>query len=152
VVNDATVNRTNGAVLYACTAAVLAAGATWWFASAPAAHVDEQMTAWRATVEASVPDRSDQVDAQTTLIGPEQVGTVGGEASPGPYRLLLVCAGRGQVRVRLSTTGDDSGRAIPCSDAPVPVELAVGLADAYFLGYSAEVPNRVAFRWQLSPA
>jgi hypothetical protein len=144
--------RANGAVLYALTAIVLAAGAVWWFSSAPAAYVDPQMAAWRSAVERGVPDRSDQIDAQTNIIGPDQSGSANGDTSPGPYRLVLVCAGRGQVRVRMSTSGDDSGRAVTCSDTPVPAELSVGLAEQYFVSYEAEVPQRVAFRWQLYPA
>ena len=143
--------RTNGVVLYGLTAVLLVAGAVWWFSSAPAVYVDPQMAAWRSTVELKIPERSDQVDAQTNILGPSQSGSANGETSPGPYRLVLVCGGRGQVRVRMSTSGDDSGRAVTCSDAPVPAELSVGLAGEYFVSFEAEVPQRVAFRWQLYP-
>src|SRR5688572_12490830 len=114
----ATADRANGAVLYVSTAVVLAAGAAWWFSAAPAIEVDDQMTAWRSAVEEAAPDRSDQLDARTTVIGPGESGSASGEASPGPYELVLACAGRGQVRVRLSISGDDSGRAVSCGDAP----------------------------------
>ena len=107
-----TADRANGAVLYASTAVVLAAGAAWWFSAAPAVEVDDQMTAWRSAVEKSAPDRSDQVDARTTVVSPGETGSASGEASPGPYELVLACAGRGQVQSHTfsqatAATGDE---------------------------------------------
>jgi hypothetical protein len=138
-------------VLYALAALVLAAGTFWWFRSVPSSGAEPQAVAWRDTVELLVPDRSDQLDAQTVLLGPGMSGSIMGDASTGRYRLLLACAGRGQVRVQVGTPVDDGARAVPCGDEPVAVTWSVVLDDGYLLAYSAEVRERAAFRWQLLP-
>jgi hypothetical protein len=54
------------------------------------------------------------------------------------------------VRVRLSDTGVDSGRAVPCDrQDPQSVELTVGLADELFLAVSAETEGPAVFRWRI---
>ena len=67
----------------------------------------------------------------------------------GSYVLTMLCVGTGQVRVQLSDTGMDSGRAVPCAREPQPVELTVGLADELFMAVSAETEGPAVFRWRV---
>jgi hypothetical protein len=55
------------------------------------------------------------------------------------------------VRVQLSSSGTDSGRAIPCSDQEPGVDrIRVALADEFYLRVSAENDaNGAVFRWRL---
>jgi hypothetical protein len=65
----------------------------------------------------------------------------------------MLCVGTGQVRVRLSTQGVDSGRAVRCADqAPQIVDLTTGLADQFFMAVSAEADRPAVFRWRLTEA
>jgi hypothetical protein len=66
----------------------------------------------------------------------------------------MVCLGeKGAVRIRLSSTGYDSGRAVPCAESPRPVSLTVGLADEFSMRVNAETGGGVAvFRWRLDHA
>ena len=57
---------------------------------------------------------------------------------------------RGDVRVRLSSSGYDSGRAVPCAESPQSVALTVAVAEKFFLRMSAETESGTAvFRWRL---
>lgn len=147
--------RATGAVLYVLATVLLVAGLWWWVRSAPDIGEDPQVVAWRAAAEAIVPDRSDQVNARTEVVGPGSSRSVGGDASPGRYQLLLACAGRGQIRVQLRTPDglDALDGAVPCADDPAPVALAVTLAESsYVMDFSAEAQVRVVLRWRLGPA
>ena len=146
-------DRATGATLYALALALLLAGGVWFGWAAPATGEDPQLRSGRATVERLLPDVPQQGSAETMIIAggarTDRTTTVPG----GAYVVTMVCAGDGQVRVRLSVTGEDSGRAVPCAaEDPEPVELAVGLADEFFMAISAEAQGPVVFRWRITPA
>jgi hypothetical protein len=71
----------------------------------------------------------------------------------GSYTLTMICLGAGgQVRVRLSSAGDDTGRAVPCGEEPVSVTLRMALATEFLLHVSGETGgNPAVFRWRLNP-
>ena len=82
----------------------------------------------------------------TGELGTERTTPVDG----GSYSLSMICAGTGQVRVRLSSTGNDSGRAVQCAEAPEVDRLRVAVADEFFMRVSAENDEGGAvFRWRL---
>jgi len=66
----------------------------------------------------------------------------------------MVCLGEtGAVRIQLSSTGYDSGRAVPCAESPKAVSLTVGLADLFSMRVNAETGGSEAvFRWRLDHA
>jgi Family of unknown function (DUF6023) len=119
-------HRLTGAALYAGAAVPVAAGALWWVAAAPEQVADTKVVAWRRTVEQILPERADQVDARTHVLNPGEDIDDQGDVQPGPHVLTLVCAGRGQVRVRLGP-GVDSGWAVPCADTPALTTLPSAL-------------------------
>jgi hypothetical protein len=143
-------DRARGAVLYALAAVVLVAGGLWFFRAAPRTGVDPRVAQWRATAEQLLPDLPLQTMADTIVltgdISTERTSPVDG----GSYALSMICAGTGQVRVRLSSGGTDSRLAVRCSDAPTARRLQVLLAGELFLSLSAEEHDGGAvFRWRL---
>jgi hypothetical protein len=143
--------RLRGVLLYALSAVLLLGGGVWYLRSAPADGTDPRVAAWRDTAANLLPDRPLQVRADTIVMtggaGAERNESVGG----GSYTLSMVCLGEhGRVRVRLSASGDDTGRGVPCAQAPQPVSITVGLADAFYMRVSPETEGAVAvFRWRL---
>jgi len=144
--------RSRGIVLYALAGLVLAGGGVWFVRADPLVDESPRVAAWRSLAERSLPDEPSQAMAETLVLSSgertERTTPVGG----GSYTLSMVCAGlTGQVRVRLSMTGQDSGRAVPCSEeAPAVDRLRVALADEFHMRLSAENDTGGAvFRWRL---
>ena len=143
-------DRTRGALLYSLAGAVLAGGGVWYFGAAPGTGLDPRVAQWQETVELLLPDRPLQTMADTIVV----TGDITAERTTpveggGSYLLSVVCAGTGQVRVRLSSSdGRDSGRAVRCSGEPVPEEIRVGLADEFYMSVAGEQGDAV-FRWRL---
>ena len=143
-------DRARGAVMYTLAAVLVAAGGVWWVTAAPDTGVDSRLAARRALVEELLPDRFDQVDAGTLVldVGPDAEAQTG--VSPGRHVLDVVCAGQGQVRVRVGTAGADGGRAVPCADRPSPVTFTVGLGTEFSMVLNAETDGAVIVRWRLT--
>jgi hypothetical protein len=142
-------DRAAGVALYAFALVLLLAGGIWFVRAAPDVGEDPEVAAGRAAVERLLPDVPRQAQAETMVLAEgvrtERTTVVAG----GSYALAMLCVGAGQVRVRLSATGEDSGRAVPCAARePKPVELTVGLADGLFLAVSAETRGTAVFRWR----
>ena len=150
-----TSERGRGVVLYALAGILLLAGALWFHRAAPVGAEDPRVKSWRAAAVRLLPDLPFQVTADTVVL-PGGTSTHRDQSvDGGSYSLSMVClAESGSVRVRLSTSGDDSGRAVPCAArSPASVSLTVGLADDFFLQMSAETGGRTAvFRWRLDRA
>jgi hypothetical protein len=148
--------RTRGAVLYALAAALLLGGAVWYVRSAPAAGTtaDPRVAVWQADASRLLPNLPLQVTADTIVMSGGTSTQRTEPVSGGSYALSMICLGdHGAVRVRLSVTGYDSGRAVPCAESPATVTLTVGLADEFLLQASAETDSDVAvFRWRLDRA
>ena len=144
-------DRATGTTLYALAAVLLLAGGGWFVRAAPDTGESAAVVAGRATVERLLPDLPRQAQAETMVLA-EGVRTERTTAVPGgSYALVMLCVGDGQVRVRLSASGADSGRAVPCAARePEPVELTVGLADDLFLAVSSEARGPAVFRWRVS--
>jgi hypothetical protein len=140
--------------LYAFTAVVLVAGAVWFVAADPGTGEDERVAEWRATVERVVPDLPRQAVADTMVLSGSTTRERTTPVDGGSYTLTMVCAGTGRVRVRLSSFGNDSGRAVRCADSPESEQLTVGLADEFFLLVTSEPddPAGAVFRWRLDRA
>jgi len=142
--------RRRGVVLYALTALTLAAGAVWYAWAAPQIGPDPRVQQWRATAERLLPDLPLQTMADTIVLENDLAAERRSPIVGGSYALSMICAGTGHVRVRLSTGGNDSGRAVRCSDKPSPDTIRVALADKFFLSVAAEEDEGVAvFRWRL---
>ena len=144
-------DRATGVTLYALALALLLAGGAWFVRAAPTVGEDPAVAAGRATVERLLPDMPRQAQAETMVLAEgvrtERSTVVAG----GSYALAMLCVGAGQVRVRLSATGEDSGRAVPCvAREPQPVELTVGLANDLFIAISAETQGTAVFRWRVT--
>lgn len=147
-------DRARGAALYSLTAVLLLGGGFWWVRSAPHTAADPRVPAWRATAEERLPDRPLQALSETVVLS----GRVGTERSTpvdgGEYALSMICAGTGKVRVKVSSSGTDSGRAVPCSDAPDVDRVQVSLAEEFFISLAAEGDDGggAVFRWRLDRA
>jgi Family of unknown function (DUF6023) len=143
--------RARGVLLYALSAALLVAGGLWFVRSAPAARTDRRVQAWQDSAANLLPDRPLQVRADTIVMNGDSSTERNESVGGGSYTLSMICLGdRGRVRVRLSASGDDSGRAVPCSAAPQTVAVTVGLAADFFMKISAETDGHIAvFRWRL---
>jgi hypothetical protein len=137
-------------MLYALTGVVLLGGGVWFVRASPHRGADPRIAGWRETAERLLPDLPAQAIAETIVLtgetGTERTTPVDG----GSYSLSMICAGTGQVRVRLSSTGNDSGRAVQCGEAPEVDRLRVAVADEFFMRVSAENDEGGAvFRWRL---
>lgn len=147
--------RGRGPLLYLLAVVLLVGGGLWFVRSAPAGIADARVGAWRDNAANLLPDRPFQIRADTIVMAgdsrTERNVTV---ETAGTYALSMVCVGeRGQIRVRLSTTGNDSGRAVPCAEAPRQVKLMVALVAEFFMEASAETDGKIAvFRWRLDRA
>jgi hypothetical protein len=140
-------------LLYALTGLVLAGGGVWFVQAAPDGDDDPRIAGWRATAERLLPDLPSQAVAETIVLnsanGTERTVPVDG----GSYSLSMVCAGTGQVRVRVSTAGDDSGRAVQCAEDPVTDRIRIALAEELYIQVTAENETGGAvFRWRLERA
>ncbi len=143
-------DRARGATLYALTGVLLLGGGLWFLRAAPDTGVDPRIAGWRETTEKLLPDQPSQAMAETIVLtgelGTDRTTPVDG----GSYLLAMVCAGTGQVRVRLSSTGNDSGRAVQCGEAPTVDRLRVAVAEEFFMRVSAEnAEGGAVFRWRL---
>jgi len=135
---------------YVLAALVLVGGGVWFFGSAPYLGEDRRVKAWRATVTRDLPDVQPQIEADTVVLGRSADTEAAASVSAGSFTLAMICAGVGQVRVRLSSTGNDTGRPVPCADEPQPVMLTVWLGTEFHLSMAAESEAAV-FRWRLTP-
>jgi hypothetical protein len=143
-------DRVAGAAPYALALVLLAAGGVWFVRAAPETGEDPAIVAGRATVERLLPDLPTQAEAETMVLATARRAERNTAVPGGSYTLAVLCAGDGQVRVRLSDTGLDSGRAVPCDrQNPQPVEFMIGLADELFLAVSAETDGAAVFRWRV---
>jgi hypothetical protein len=98
-----------------------------------------------------LPDLPLQADAETMVLAAGGRTERSTSVPGGSYALAMLCVGDGQVRVRLSAKGVDSGRAVPCEEGePEAEELMVGLADEFFIAVSAETDGPVVFRWRVT--
>jgi hypothetical protein len=136
---------------YALALLVLLGGGGWFVETAPYLGEDPRVRDWRAAVTRALPDVQPQVDADTVMLGEASERQAAVPVTGGPFVLTMICAGVGQVRVRLSSTGNDTGRAVPCADRPQPVSMSVALAAQFYLSMTAETTAAV-FRWRLTPA
>jgi hypothetical protein len=141
-----------GALLYALGALLLVAGTLWWVRAAPPAGTDPRVKGWRTSVEQLLPDRADQLAAGTVVIRAGGTSEVTALTRPGRHYLYFLCAGEGQVLIRLSSSGADSGRLVRCAERPDLQSLAVALADQFYLMVSGPGTTTVVFRWQLNVA
>ena len=145
-----TQERARGVTLYALALVLVAAGGFWFFRTAPDVGKDEDIAAGRRTVEALLPDVPSQAEAETMVLAAGDREERNTSVRGGSYAVALACAGDGQVRVRLSTTSEDSGRAVPCArERPETVEFTVGLASVFYMVVSAETEEPAVFRWRL---
>jgi hypothetical protein len=148
--------RTRGVVLYSLAAVLLLAGAFWYVRSAPlgAPSADPRVAAWRTAAGHLLPDLPLQVTADTIVMAGGSRAERTQPVTGGSYALSMICLGdHGAVRVRLSATGYDSGRAVPCGASPSSVTITVGLADEFLMHVDAETGTTVAvFRWRLDRA
>ena len=144
-------DRVTGATLNASALVLLVAGATWYFGTAPQLGEDPAVTEGRATVERLLPDLPRQARAETMVLTAGLNIERTTDVSGGSYALTLLCVGDGQVRVRLSAVGEDTGRAVPCGAGdPEPVELMVGVADDLYFSVTAETEGQAVFRWRVA--
>jgi hypothetical protein len=144
--------RARGVVLYALAGVMLLGGGVWFVRADPKIEPSEDVAGWRATAERVLPDTSLQSMAETVVL------TSGGRTertSPvasGAFILSMLCtAPTGQVRVRLSPAGADTGRAVPCdAEKPEVARVQVALVEQLYLRLSAENADQGAvFRWRL---
>jgi hypothetical protein len=142
-------NGVIGALLYAVTVLLLVAGTLWWLRAAPVVGTDPQIIAWRLAVERLLPDRQEQIMARTVVVRTAGSSRVDAQTRPGRHFLFFLCAGQGQVLLRLSPTGPDSGRLVSCNDRPRLESLVVGVADRFTMRIEGLSPTTVVFRWQL---
>jgi hypothetical protein len=142
-------DRAAGATLYASALVLALAGGVWFVRTAPATGEDPAVVAGRATVERLLPDLTRQAQAETLVLAAGKRTERSTPVEGGSYALAMLCVGEGQVRVRLSSTGQDSGRAVRCDPAePEPVELTVALASDLFMAVSSETRGPAIFRWR----
>jgi hypothetical protein len=145
-------DRLIGAVLYGTTTVALGGLLSWWLVAAPDTGQDAEIVAWRASVARILPEDRHQIDARTLVLRPGQdVDQDSPQVFPGPHELFVVCAGREQVRVRLSSSLG-SGTPVPCTEVPTPVQIQVALSGPLFLSIVSEARGPVALRWQLRRA
>ena len=144
-------DRTRGALLYSLAGLVLLGGGVWFFRAAPETGLDPRVSEWQATVEQLLPDMPLQTMADTIVLTGDLSTERNSPVVGGPYSLSVICAGTGQVRVRLSSPGgNDSGRAVRCSDNPLPERLRFSLADEFYMSVSGEQEaGGAVFRWRL---
>ena len=136
--------------LYALALGLVAAGGFWFFRTAPDTGEHEGLAAGRRTLEALLPDVPAQAEAETMILAAGDREERNTSVRGGSYAVALACVGDGQVRVRLSTTSEDSGRAVRCApERPEPVELTVGLANAFYMVVAAETEDPAVCRWRL---
>lgn len=145
-------DRSRGVVLYAFAAVLLVVGGVWFVQARPVTGESPQIAAWRETAERLLPDEPLQTMAETLVLSSGDRTERSTPVDGGSYTLSMVCSGLGgQVRVQLSSTGADSGRAVPCREQEPGVDqVRVALADEFYMRLSAENDTGGAvFRWRL---
>ena len=145
-----TPERARGLQLYLLAVVVLVAGGAWFLRSAPYLGDDPRVGPWRETVTLGLPDVQPQTGADTVVLGRGADTEAGAQVSGGSFALSLICAGVGQVRVRLSSGGNDTGRPVRCADRPEPITLTIGLGTEFYMSIESETDAAV-FRWRLTP-
>ena len=140
-------------MLYLVFGTLLASGGVWFFRAAPDSGEDPRVTVWRRSAVEQLPDLPLQVAADTMVVTGSATAVRSATVGGGSYDLTMICLGEGgQVRVRLSTTGPDSGRGIPCVQPPIHVTVNVGLDANFFMEVSGEIDGSAVFRWRLDRA
>ncbi len=144
-------DRVPAAVLYAVAVVLLALGGVWWVRAAPSpARIDPELAAWRATVEELLPGRDDELQADTVILDGEEQESFIVDVQPGPHLLSVVCAGRGQVQVDVTTSGSPGeGRPLSCLESPRPFTVPIGLSDTFQMEVFSSAGDRAVLRWQL---
>jgi hypothetical protein len=140
-----------GRALYALFTVLLAGGGVWFFRTAPSTGADPRVPGWQTAAARLLPDQPFQIKADTIVVTGDATTERTTGVPAGAYSLSMVCLGDGgQVRVRLSSSGDDSGRGLPCTEDPATVTLTVALATDFFMTVSGETGGPAAvFRWRL---
>jgi hypothetical protein len=139
-----------GALLYSLAGVVLLGGGLWFFRAAPATGDDPRVAGWRETAERLLPELPLQASAETMVLVSGASVERNTPVDGGSYTLSMVCAGTGRIRVQLSASGNDSGRAVSCSDDPDADRVRVALADEFYIRVSVEDDDGGAvFRWRL---
>ncbi|MGA5303338.1 DUF6023 family protein [Nucisporomicrobium flavum] len=142
--------RAQGVTLYALALLLALAGGFWFVGAAPDTAEADGIAAGRRTLEALLPDVPVQTEAETLVLDAGGHEERNAAVRSGSYAIALACVGEGQLRVRLSTTSDDSGRAVRCArEQPQTVEFTVALAEAFYMVVSAETREPSVFRWRL---
>jgi len=136
---------------YVLAVLVLVGGGVWFFQTAPYLGEDVRVRAWRATVTRELPDVQPQIEADTVMLGLGTDREASASLVGGSFTLAMVCAGKGQVRVRLGSSSDyDTGRPVLCADQPQRVTMTIGLGTKFHLTMTGETEAAV-FRWRLTP-
>lgn len=142
--------RTHRALLYVIFGTLLLSGGLWYFRTAPEPGEDPRVTVWRQSAVEQLPDMPLQVAADTMVLTGNASAVRTKAVAGGAYDLTMICLGDGgQVRVRLSTTSQDTGRGIPCAQPPTQTTLTFGLDANFFMEVSGETAGTAVFRWRL---
>jgi hypothetical protein len=143
-------DRARGAVIYAGAAAVLGAGAFWWFAAVPHEPRDPEIEQYRQTVQRLLPDVASQVDAGMVSLPAGVEQEVVAEVGMGTFLVSAVCAGGAGSQVRISLGDDgDSGRGLDCAGEAVPVNFTVSAAGELRIHVSVNESGPIVFRYSL---
>ena len=145
-----TPERARGLQLYLLAALVVLGGGVWFLRTAPYLGNDPRVQQWRETVTLGLPDVQPQTGADTVVLGQGAATEAGASVAGGSFTLSMLCAGVGQVRVRLSSGGNDTGRPVRCADRPNPVTLTIGLGTEFYMSIESE-SDAAVFRWRLTP-
>lgn len=141
--------RIRGALLYACTGAVLVAGSLWWVKAAPRDAPGPQIEQWRLTAERLLPDADRQEAADTLALAASVDHEVVANVGTGDHALTVVCVGDQASDVRISLGVNDSGLRVPCSGENRPVSLKVALAGQLQMNVSVGDAGPVVFRYSV---
>lgn len=144
-------DRWTGVAVYGAALVLLAAGSAWWFQAKPDTGDSEGVRDRRRAVERLIPNDRTQLDARTIVLSRgDNLEQEAPDAGAGRYRMVLACAGSGQVVVRFGAT-ETPPLTVPCADQPTAVRHEATLNESFVLTVMARTSGRVAFRWQLFP-
>ena len=140
-------------LLYLTFGIVVAAAVVWFVRTAPETGEDPRVALWRRSAVEQLPDLPLQAAADTMVMTGDATAARSANVGGGSYDLSMICLGDGgQVRVRLSTAGLDSGRGVPCGEPPTEVTVTVALSAEFYLEVSGEAQGTAVFRWRLDRA
>lgn len=145
--------RPHGALLYLTFGIVLVAAVVWFVRAAPDTGDDPRVAGWRRSAVEQLPDVPLQAAADTMVMTGDAAAARSANVGGGSYDLSMICLGDGgQVRVRLSSAGQDSGRGVPCAEPPTEVTVTVALDAEFYLEVTGETQGTAVFRWRLDRA